>query len=243
MKVGVHPKLHIIDLHNVTHSLISWNLRERMFVVQISLLFVTFLSLISRIWSLMHTTKEVSPHPHIAPYVNMWSVAFFFFFSHLLECWCMRPPHRPRWPSGVDHSNINDGRTNSNYPHLSFVSFHNVTCNTNSIGSRIHVDTTKPRNITCTLVATGVILRRLELYLLNENLVTLVVPNNNRMQTSRIKTLPTQCEDIQYSQQDAAKCAFLAWNTLQNSLISRAFWLPQVWYYRGWSCTYWTKLL
>jgi hypothetical protein len=49
---AVHPKLRNINFHNVTHSLISPNPRERMFVVQISLLFisVTFLSLIS--WNL-----------------------------------------------------------------------------------------------------------------------------------------------------------------------------------------------
>ncbi len=55
-----------------------------MFVVQISLLIVTFLSLISRNLSLMQTTKEVNPHPRIAPCVNMWSVTFFFFFFFFL---------------------------------------------------------------------------------------------------------------------------------------------------------------
>ena len=39
--------------------------------------------------------------------------------------------------------------------------FHSVTCYTNFIISRIHVNTTKLCNITCTLVATGVILRSL----------------------------------------------------------------------------------
>ena len=57
-----------------------------MFVVQISLLVVTFLSLISQNLSLLQTTNEVNPHPHIAPCVNMWSVIFLFFFScHLLN--------------------------------------------------------------------------------------------------------------------------------------------------------------
>ena len=69
-----------INLHNVTHFLISRNPRERMFVVQISLLIVTFLSLISRNLSLMQTTQEVNPHPRIMPCVNMWSVTFLFFF-------------------------------------------------------------------------------------------------------------------------------------------------------------------
>ena len=40
--------------------------------------------------------------------------------------------------------------------------FHSVTCYTNSRVSRIYVNTTKLRNITCSLVATGVILRSLE---------------------------------------------------------------------------------
>ena len=46
---------------------------------------------------------------------------------------------------------------------LHFVLFHNITCYTNnSIISHIHVNTTKLHNITCTLVATGVILRSVE---------------------------------------------------------------------------------
>jgi hypothetical protein len=28
----------------------------------------------------MQATKEVNPHPRIAPYVNIWIVTFFFFF-------------------------------------------------------------------------------------------------------------------------------------------------------------------
>jgi hypothetical protein len=126
-----------------------------MFIVQTLLLIVTFLSFISRNLSSMQTTQAVNPHPRIAPCVNMWSVTFFFFLH-------MHPPHHPGRPSGVDHTNIGDGRTNPNRPHISFALFHSVTCYTNSLVSCIHVNTTKLRNITCTLAATDVILRSLE---------------------------------------------------------------------------------
>ena len=77
-----------INLPNVTHSLISRNPREWMFIVQISLLIATFLSFISQNLSLMQTTKEVNPHSRVAPCVNMWSVTFLFltfFLCHLLN--------------------------------------------------------------------------------------------------------------------------------------------------------------
>ena len=81
-------ELHL-ELHNITHSLIYQNPREWTFIVQISLLIVTFLSLISLILSLMQTIKEVNPQPRIAPCVNMWSVTFliffFFFLCHVLN--------------------------------------------------------------------------------------------------------------------------------------------------------------
>jgi hypothetical protein len=54
----------------MSHTLISRNPRERMFVVQISLLIVTFLILTSQNLSLMQTNKEINPHPRIAPCVK-----------------------------------------------------------------------------------------------------------------------------------------------------------------------------
>jgi hypothetical protein len=45
---------------------------------------------------------------------------------------------------------------------LHFVLFHNVTCYTISTVLHIHVNTSKLRNITCTVVATSVVLRSLE---------------------------------------------------------------------------------
>ena len=71
----VHPKLHNINLHNVTLSLISRNPRERMSAVQNSLLSITFLSLISQNLSLMQTTKEVNLQPCICAVCQWYRIA------------------------------------------------------------------------------------------------------------------------------------------------------------------------
>ena len=86
----VHPKLRNINPRNVSHSLISRSPRERMFVGQLSFLIVTFLSLTSRNLSLVQTTKDVNPHPRIAPCVSMWSAFFFFYFGLLNVGACIR---------------------------------------------------------------------------------------------------------------------------------------------------------
>ena len=122
----------------------SRNPKERMFIVQISLLIIIFSSLISQILSLMQTTQEVNPHPRIAPCVDMWS-AIFFFLCHLMNV-------------GAPHHTIKM---------LHFVLFYSVTCHTNSIVSPIHVNTTKLHIIMCTLVATCVIPWRLEFIPIN----------------------------------------------------------------------------
>ena len=130
-----------------------------MFVVQISLLIVTFLSLTSQIFSLMQASKENNPYPRITPCVNKWSVFFLIlililFIMPLVECWCMHMPHCPGRPSGVGHTNEDERSMNSNFivSHATLI----------SIVSLVHVNTTKCGNITCTLVATCVILRSLE---------------------------------------------------------------------------------
>ena len=154
----IHPKLYSVNPHNITQSLISQNPRERMFVVHSPFLIVTFVSLISWILSLMQATKEVHPHPHIAPCVNMLSVTPYSYpsSSSCATCWKLvhayvtspgktkwSGPHQQRWEE-------NDFK------------FHSVTCYANSLVSHIHVNTTKLRNITCTLVTTSVILWSLE---------------------------------------------------------------------------------
>ena len=149
----LHSELRNINLHNVIHSLISWNPREEMSVVQISLLIVTFIFLISRILSLMQITKEGNPHLALR-HVSICGVSLSS--SSYVTCWML-----------VHAYVTSSGKTKWSGPHhtikmLHFVLFHNFTCYTNSTISCIHVNTTKFRNVTCTLVATGVILRSLE---------------------------------------------------------------------------------
>ena len=97
----------------------------------------------------MQTTIEVNPQPWIAPCINMWSVTFL---CHLLNV-------------GAYICHISqEGQVESHHTikMLHFVSLYSFTCYTNPIVSRIYVNTTKLHNITCTLVAIGVILRSLE---------------------------------------------------------------------------------
>ena len=125
-------KLRNVNSHNVAHTLISRNPRERMFVVQISLFIVTFLSLISQNLSLMQTTKEVNPHLCIAPCVNMWSATFFFFFfffCHILNV------------GACIYHIVQEGQVDWTTPHHTtplkccLWIFYSVTCYTNSYNS------------------------------------------------------------------------------------------------------------
>ena len=152
----LHPILRNINLHNITHSLISRNSRERMFVVQISLLIVTFLSpnISNFVINANHQRSQPTPlHCAMCQYVECHFLIVILLLSSYATCWMLvhayaalpgrvkwSGPHQRRWEENV-------------------IKFQSVTCYTNSTVSRIHVNTARLRNIICPLVAACVILR------------------------------------------------------------------------------------
>ena len=147
-----------INIHINTHSLITRNPRERMFVVQISLLIVMFLSLIPQFFVTNANHQRSQP---TTLHCTMWRygechllifIPLFFYAT----CWMLVQAYATS-PGKAKWSGSHQRRWEENE-----FKFHSVTCYTNSIVSLIHVNTTKLRNITCTFVATDVILRSLE---------------------------------------------------------------------------------
>ena len=130
----VHPKLRNTNPHNITHSLMSWNLREWMFVLQISLLIVTFLSLIS--WTFVIDAS------------HQWKLIHFLALRHVsvcgvspssssssAVCWMLVHAYAPS-PRKAKWSGPQQWRWEANEFKL-----HSVTCYTDSIVSHIHVNT------------------------------------------------------------------------------------------------------
>ena len=118
---GIKYTLNSIISTFINHALSNiLSPKERMFLVQISLLIVTFLSFISWVLPLMRIIIEANPHPCIAPCVNMWSV-FFFFVWHLLNCWCMNMSHCLGRPSGRLTMKMDHVLRYHRYPTISLV--------------------------------------------------------------------------------------------------------------------------
>ena len=120
------------------------------------LLIVTFISLIPQNFVVNANYQRGQPTPsHCAmcQYVECHLLIIFLLLLPLVECWCTHMSHRPGKPSGVDHTSGSERKMNSN----SIISHATLI-----LISLIHVNTTKLRNITCTWVATSVILRSLE---------------------------------------------------------------------------------
>ena len=82
---NVHPNLRNINLHDITCSLMSQNPKERIFVVQIALFVVTFLSLVSKFLFLMHTTKK-STHTLALHHVPICGVSPSYSSSSYATC-------------------------------------------------------------------------------------------------------------------------------------------------------------
>ena len=95
----IHPKLRNINLHNITHSLISQNLKDQMFVIQISLLIVTFLSLVS--W-FCHYCKPTKKSTHTLALCRVSICAVSSSSSSYATCWLLvhayvTSPGKAKW--------------------------------------------------------------------------------------------------------------------------------------------------
>ena len=104
-----------------------------------------------------HQTNQLTPSDcAICQYVecHLHILTLLLLLMPFVECWCTHMSHCPGRPSEMDHTNVS-GEENE-------IKFHSVTCYTSYKVSSIHVTTTKLHNITCTLLATCLILRSLE---------------------------------------------------------------------------------
>ena len=118
------------------------------------------------------TTSHNNQMPTWQKNLHAWSVRFLYvILAHViagttLDQW--KPPihvdchlvgHKPIKILGGDHFMSMSGLKAMGGGDVDFVLFHNFTCYTNPLLSRIHVNTTQPLHVMCTLVATSVILQ------------------------------------------------------------------------------------
>jgi hypothetical protein len=139
----LYLKLRNIRLHNVTHSLISHNLRGTHFRSSSLTLIVTFLSLPSLKPPKKSTHTLALRHvSFIQSVAFLFLLCYFFFLCHLLDVGaCVRHiVHKGQ----VEWTNIKM---------LHFVLFHSDTCYTSSTVSRIHVNVANLCIVMCTLVS------------------------------------------------------------------------------------------
>ena len=154
----VHPKLRNINLHYITHSVISQIPRQRMFIVH-SLTPYCHISLPYITNFIINASRQRSQPIHTLAlrHVSICGVSpSSSFSSYDATCWmlvhaCATSPGKAKW-SGPHQRRREENKSK----------FHSVTCYTNSIVPHIHVHTIDLCNITCTLVATYVIQRSLE---------------------------------------------------------------------------------
>ena len=108
-----------------------------------------FPSLISQTLGNGCSQFNLTPYYHISfPYIT---------------CWILKQTIQEIKPHARTHHAVINSNS-CHYYNVHFMLFHNITCYTNSLLSRIHVTTTKLLNTRCTLVATSVILWSWEWY-------------------------------------------------------------------------------